>query len=101
MNACACAAGAAKTAATATVAAINFEFMSVILPRIWSGNWTDRGLRSTHPNDARDGQLRVRRVQEPADPAGICGARQGRQFAGVTPEWRSRPALAARVEAIQ
>jgi hypothetical protein len=43
----------------------------------------------------------MRRMQESADTAGICGARQGRQFASVTPEWRSRPALAARVEAIQ
>jgi hypothetical protein len=32
MNACAWAAGAAKTAATATAAAINFKFMSSILP---------------------------------------------------------------------
>src|SRR4051812_34096722 len=34
MNACACAAGAAKTATTATVAAINLESMSIILLKI-------------------------------------------------------------------
>jgi len=30
-------------------AAINFELMSVILPWISAGNWTDERPRSTHP----------------------------------------------------
>src|SRR5665647_921279 len=49
MNAWARAAGAARTTAAAAAAAINFEFMSIILPRDWPGKWTDRGPGSTHP----------------------------------------------------
>src|SRR5882757_3576284 len=61
MNCWACAPGLEKNDAAATATAINFAFIRIILPLFSAGSWTGQSLRSTYPNDARAGKIRIAR----------------------------------------
>jgi hypothetical protein len=78
MNACAWAAGAAKTAAATTAAAINFEFMSIILPlkfrrEIGRGKAPGQPIQTTHA-----------KIKYACAVA--LGARRNRETGGIEPE---------------
>src|SRR5258708_6354860 len=88
MNACAWAAGAAKTTAATTAAAINFEFLSIILPlkfrpEIGRANGPGQPIQTTH----------AKAKYAYAVALGACRNRRGRrQQAGATIGWRDAQA---------